>query len=317
MNENDDTSENSKLTSPKIHPIIIYPYTQSKDYSDLKALYENLVRPLYENNQVYAKPITVMNRQTFYNNARYKFEDDWNKTFISFIDDYVKEYSDLLESWSVDSCQMWLDGFGKAFDDTKSGEDVYWLIPGDFNYAAPEGQEVIKELYKLPDAVLNHDQDFCLGEIEVDINSSKQLIDTYGTYGLLYNWFPFEAQEIRKITSKPRSEFFAIRHSFLREILRQRWFAYEQTIVILLHGIVGKKRIHTEELTNITDLPQGRDTLSAAMQQVERTERALKLFWREKNEKDGDWPDVFRKLDSQSEQIRGAALVILENLLRN
>ena len=308
--------EVSKKGKARIHPIIVYPYTQSKDYSDLKALYNNLVRPLSEDNKNYARPITVMNRQTYYNNARYKFDDKWNKKFESFITDYVRKYSDLLDSWSVDSCQMWLDGFGKAFDETTNGEDVYWIIPGDFNYSTSEGKEVISELRKLPDAVMNHEQDLCIGEIEVDINSSKQLIDTYGTYGLLYNWFPYEAQEIRKITSKPRSEFFAIRHSFLREVLRQRWYAYEQTIVILLHGIVGKKRIHTVELTNITDLPQGRDTLSAAMQQVERTERALKLFWREKNERDGDWPDIFRKLDSQSEQIRGSALVILENLLR-
>lgn len=315
MSKNQKT-ESVKKRKPRIHPLVIYPYTQAKDYSDLRALYDNLIRPLSEDHETYAKPITIMNRQTYYNNARYKFDDKWNKEFIQFINDYVEKYSELVNSWSVDSCQMWLDGFGMAFDKNSSGEDVYWLIPGDFNYSTKEGNEVIHELRKLPDAVLNHDQDLCLGEIEVDINSSKQLIDTYGTYGLLYNWFPFEAQEIRKITSKPRTEFFAIRHSFLREILRQRWFAYEQTIIILLHGVVGKKRIHTINLTNITDLPQGRDSLAAAMQQVERTERALKLFWREKNERDGDWPEVFRKLDSQSEQIRGAALVILENLLR-
>ncbi len=52
------------------------------------------------------------------------------------------------------------------------------------------------------------------------------------------------------------------------------------------------------------------------MQQVVRTERVLKLFWRENTEKrDTQWPEIFRKLDAQSEQIRGAALVILQNLL--
>ncbi len=55
----------------------------------------------------------------------------------------------------------------------------------------------------------------------------------------------------------------------------------------------------------------------SAMQQVERTERVLKLYWREINEpQDPQWPDKFRKLDFQSEQIRAAALVILEQILR-
>jgi len=141
------------------------------------------------------------------------------------------------------------------------------------------------------------------------------LIDTYGTYGLLYNWFPHEAQRIRKITDKPRSEFFAISGSFLKEILMQRWYAYEQTIVILLKAISSDKRIHKEKLGDITDLPQGRDTLAAAMQQVERTERVLKMVWRERNEQQAGWTERFRVLDQQSEQIRAAALVILKNLL--
>ncbi len=120
---------------------------------------------------------------------------------------------------------------------------------------------------------------------------------------------------IRNRTDKPRTEFFAISHGFLREVLRQRWFAYEQTIIILLQAVLGRKRIHTTKLGSISDLPQGRDTLAAAMQQVERTERVLKLFWRERNQQQSDWSERFKKLDSQSGQVRAAALVILENLL--
>ena len=44
----------------------------------------------------------------------------------------------------------------------------------------------------------NCEQDMCIGEIATDHNNSKQLIDTYGTFALLYNWFPAEAQEIRQ-----------------------------------------------------------------------------------------------------------------------
>lgn len=258
-----------------------------------------------------------MNRQTFYTNSKFKFDQNWNDTFLQFRSNWVEKHSDIIDAWCVDTCQMWLTGFGHAYDQGHKQEDVYWLIPGDFDYGTEVGEDVLKELERIPDAVANHEQDLCVGEISVPVDSSKQLIDTYGTYGLLYNWFPHEARRLRMITDKPRTEFIAIRHSFLRSMLQQRWYAYEQTIVILLHGIIQKKRICKIPLGRITDLPQGRDTLAAAMQQVERTERVLKLFWREKNEGQiPQWPETFRKLDLQSEQIRGAALVILENLLQ-
>lgn len=315
----DPASQSNPGAKPKIHPIIIYPYSQPNNYGDLTALYE-FVASLKNEPEKYEKPITVMNRQTYYTNARFKFNDDWNKEFIDFREKIVAENSRIVDAWSVDTCQMWLAGLGEAYDAKRTGEDVYWLIPGDFNYGTyrnkEDGEPVFGKLKTLPDAVLNHEQDLCVGEITVSPSSSKQLIDIYGTYGLLYNWFPQEAQEIRRITDKPRTEFYAIRHSFLREVLRQRWYAYEQTIVILLHGVIGKKRIAKVPLGDISDLPQGRESLAAAMQQVERTERVLKLFWREQNEQESDWPDRFRKLDAQSEQIRGAALVILQNLLR-
>lgn len=311
-----------------VHPIIIYPFSQPSSYEDLIALYEGLVRKLAENDTEYsgrlaergaqyAHPVTVMNRQTYHYNARYKFDEKrtWNNNFIKFRNHYVERYSNILDVWSVDTCQMWLHAFGHRYDERKTGEDVYWLIPGDFNYASNAGQEVLKVIEKLPHAVMNRDQDLCVGEITVPVNSSKQLIDTYGTYGLLYNWFPNEAQEMREITDKPRTEFIAIRHSFLRELLRQRWYPYEQTIVILLRGVIGGKRMSKINLGDISDLPFGRDSIAAAMQQVERTERMLKMLWRERNEKEADWPDRFRKLDSQSEQIRAGALIVLQNLL--
>jgi len=214
---------------------------------------------------------------------------------------------------------MWLSGLGYCFDNTKTEADVYWLIPGDFEYDGPTGGEVLENLALLPEKVFTGECELCLGEVDVSPNSSKQLIDTYGTYGLLYNWFPTEAQRIREKTDKPRTEFFAINHSYLRSVLNRRWYAYEQMIVILLHGMAGPrptKDILNIELGRISDEEQGRDSLSSAMQQVERTERVLKLYWREMWEGRAEWPDTFRKLDAQSEQIRGAALVIFERVLR-
>jgi hypothetical protein len=66
---------------------------------------------------------------------------------------------------------------------------------------------------------------------------------------------------------------------------------------------------------NISDLPTGRDSLSAAMQQVERTERVLKTLWRERYHESAGWSREYRRLEQQSEQILRTGLLIFENLL--
>ncbi|HYI13193.1 MAG TPA: hypothetical protein VEK57_29375 [Thermoanaerobaculia bacterium] len=277
------------------------------------ALYEGLVQKLADDDEKYARPLTVLNRQTAYRNAS-------SNDFTAFLNSHVKAFSDVIDAWSVDTCQMWLAGFGRAFDKKSTVYDVYWLIPGDFDYDSSAGRDVLAVLERIPNEVYTGNAELCLGEIKVPLNSSKQLIDTYGTYGLLYNWFPAEAQGLRTITDKPRTEFFAISHDYLRKALvSQRWYGYEQTIVILLQGMQGvrpMREIRKFELGEIVDEPIGRDTLASAMQQVERTERVLKLYWRElKERQDPLWPDKFRLLDHQSEQIRSAAMVILQQIL--
>jgi hypothetical protein len=297
----------------KIHPIVMYPFAQPRDTRNLVALYDNLVQRLAANADKYTRPRTVLNRQTYHRNRG-------SAEFVSFIEKRVLKFSDVVDTWAVDTCQMWLAGFGRAFDEKSTVYDVYWLIPGDFDYASPSGERVLSEFERIPEEVYSGNAELCLGEISVPLNSSKQLIDTYGTYGLLYNWFPAEAQGLRTITDKPRTEFFAISHDYLKKALvSQRWYAYEQTIVILLQGMQGvrpMREIHKVRLGEIVDEPIGRDTLASAMQQVERTERVLKLYWRElKERQDPMWPDKFRLLDHQSEQIRSAAMVILQQIL--
>ena len=51
------------------------------------------------------------------------------------------------------------------------------------------------------------------------------------------------------------------------------------------------------------------------MQQVERTERVLKTIWRERNQPRVGWTEQYRILESQSEQVRRTAFLILQNLL--
>lgn len=305
--------EVSAPTARRIHPIITYPFSHPRNLRHLEALYSDLVKRIHENESLYAKPVTIVNRQTFYRNLK-------NDGFRDFLRDYVERYSTVLHTWSVDSCQMWLHGFGYAFDNSSTVYDVYWLIPGDFDYADRAGQKVLERFEVIPNLVYTGESELCIGEITVPLNSAKQLIDTYGTYGLLYNWFPAEAQGLRRITDKPRSEFFAIGHDYLKTALvSQRWYGYEQTIVILLQGMQGVRPMRSMrkvELGEITDVPSGRGDLAGAMQQVERTERVLKQYWRElKAPQDPNWPENFRVLDHQSEQIRGAATVILQQIL--
>src|SRR5882762_4932376 len=304
------TTAASKRTSPsgktRIHPVVIYPFKQPSDYRDLEGLYE-LVARLNAEPDKYARPITVMDRKTYY-------AMEQNKAFLSFREKTVARNSDILDAWCVDTCQMWYSGLGMAFE--KGGtEDVYWLIPGDFNYGTPVGMEVLGRLHDLPEIILELGQDLCIGEITTDHNNSKQLIDTYGTFALLYNWFPAEAEEIRQYTERPRSEFFAIRHGFLGEILRQRWFAYEQTVVMLLQAVFSNKQISRFFVGHISDLPEGRESLASAMQQVESTERVLKAMWRERNQSVNGWIERYRTLETHSEQVRRSALTVLQNIL--
>ncbi len=288
-----------------IHPVVIYPFRQPGDYSDLEALYQMIAR-LDADRTRYARPITVLDRKTHYAMGQ-------DKSFLAFRKSVVAKHSEILDAWCVDTCQMWCSGLGMAFEQGGS-PDVYWLIPGDFNYGTRVGQEVLGRLHDLPEIVLELDQDICIGEIATDHNNSKQLIDTYGTFALLYNWFPAEAQEIRRFTERPRSEFFAVRHTFLREALAQRWYPYEQTVVMLLQAVFAKKRITRFFVGNISDLPEGRESLASAMQQVERTERVLKALWRERNVDKPGWVEKYHALETRSGQIRRTGLIILENL---
>ncbi|HOX04084.1 MAG TPA: hypothetical protein P5555_06220 [Candidatus Paceibacterota bacterium] len=290
-----------------IHPVVIYPFQSPDDFRDLEPLYD-LVARLAARPDTYARPITVMDRKTYFRQAR-------RRQFMQFRARTIARCSDLLDAWCVDTCQMWYAGLGMAFEQGGPG-DVYWLIPGDFNYGSRVGQEVLGRLHDLPEICAELDQDVCIGEIAADHNNPKQLIDTYGTFALLYQWFPDEAREIRQFTQRPRSEFFAIRHPFLSDMLNRRWFAYEQTVVILLHAVRGRKQISRFSVGDISDLPEGRESLASALLEVERIERVLKTLWREQHESDRGWSGVYRRLEERSEEVRRTAFGLLETLLR-
>jgi len=299
-------AQRSAASGVKVHPVVIYPFKPVGHYDDLRALY-SLVERLSADRRRYARPITVIDRKTSHAQRR-------AAAFRAFRERIRSRCGEIMDAWCVDTCQMWYAGLGAAFERGKAG-DVYWLIPGDFNYGSHAGHEVLGRLHDLPEIILELDQDVCVGEIETDFNNPKHLIDTYGTFALLYNWFPAEAQEIRQYTEQPRSEFLAVRHEFLGEVLTRRWYPYEQTLVTLLRAVFRQRRISRFFVGNISDLPEGRESLASALQQVERTERVLKTLWRDRHEADPDWVQRYRELEAHSERVRRTALTILQNLL--
>jgi hypothetical protein len=304
------TASASKTTAAKrnllIHPVVIYPFKQPTDYSDLEPLYE-MIAKLDADKERYARPITVMDRKT-------SLAMNSDKEFHEFRRGTVAKHSDVLDAWCVDTCQMWYSGLGAAMDKGEAG-DVFWLIPGDFNYGTQVGKEVLANLWRLPEAVGGKEQDLCIGEITLCVESSKQMIDTYGTFALLYNGFPVEARKIRQLTERPRSEFFAIGHGFLHEVLRQRWYAYEQTTVMLLLDVFGSKRVGQLAVGDISDLPLGKESLASAIIQIERIEWVLKNFWLERNQAMVGLVENYRILKAQSEQVCRTAQILLQNAL--
>jgi len=73
-----------------------------------------------------------------------------NKAFLDFRKNTAAKHSDILDAWCVDTCQMWYSGLGLAFEQG-APEDVYWLIPGDFNYGTAVGKDVLGRLHDLPE----------------------------------------------------------------------------------------------------------------------------------------------------------------------
>lgn len=333
-----------------IHPIIMFPYAySSKSIPHLNKLFyelrrkikimyaattmykwedENSTDELNDESTTYkfVDPIVIINQHTiikaFKGDASNKYQTENKENEISeFISNQGVKTDNIFPVWSTDTCQMWLYGFGKALNQSKGDKDIYWLIPGDFYYASAE-DDFFANLFNIPVRVATESIDMIVGEIKVDATDVKQLIDTYGTYGLLYNWFPEQAITITKITSKPRTEFFAITYQYLVHVIEKRWFGYEQTIIILLRGILkpfkegGTTNIQRQQLGKITDKPGSFNDLPSAMQQIERTERVLKAFYQEIKSKKEDWTIEYLRRDTNSEKIRATALIVLENALK-
>jgi hypothetical protein len=272
-------------------------------------------------------PIVILNRDT-----------ENKKKAQSFLTDprIKKNGISIRRTWSVDTCQMWLSGWGKVLDtDNIKDSDRIVQIPGDLDMVS-EGEDDHDFFNKLGTFMDIRSWDIVVGDFTSgDTFNAKELIDLYGTFALMANWFPEIAQNIRQLPlKKPRSEFLNIRVKTLKELLDHRKFAYEQTLNMLIRSWDSEKKdwkykIKAESLGMLKDdstFRQYRDCLD----QIERTERMLKLLWREINdidekilvtnpqgykEKYQSYIDLYDRLDRRSTSIRENARIIIRNIL--
>jgi|SRR5271157_4477540 len=300
---------------------IIFPY-MTDDPEVLQRLYVTLRKVLDPNIGVLDKgvrPVLVVNKDTILAGHYKKFtdlvEEPGGLELSTSVDVHVV--------WAVDTCQMWLAGFGRILDENPDEGTEHNLatvvqIPGDLK-GLKEPEHFLPRMRSLSTSVQSGDFDLAIGDFDLAMQDAKYLIDVYGTYPLLFNWFPEEAGELlgEKHLQRPRSEFLAVSIRFLKRMLQRRKFAYEQTLAFLIYALSDTERKWEIGSTNLGELKdyEEKRRFREATDQIERTERVLKLLWRERG---GDRFSVseYEKLDRRSTAIREAAMVYLENVLK-
>jgi hypothetical protein len=264
--------------------------------------------------------LVVINKDT---ESRSKQGHGLCDTFKEKIQD--ARYTDRVEPlyvWSVDTCQMWLHGWGHILDHYPGRRIVQ--LPGDLAAVSD------------PDSLFNKLETFItletwpvvVGDFSSnETHSSKDLIDEYGTLPLMANWFPDVARAVsKKRLKRPRTEFLNIDHELLKQLLQKRKFAYEQTLNFLIQ-IWYMNDPHTlDNQIHVFDLGEFRDEegfrkYTDCLDQIERMERMLKMLWREKNKpknqaSEPEFIDRYETLDLRSTSIRENARIIIQNLLR-
>ncbi|MDP2653415.1 MAG: hypothetical protein Q8Q08_05220 [Candidatus Omnitrophota bacterium] len=258
--------ENKKTTSK---PVIIFPY---RGYENNKQCEWYFWWTVDRCKGIDPKPIVVLPRATVI-----------RQDAASFLKDERYKTLEVVQTWSVDTCQTWLAGWGHVLDHYPEAERIV-QIPGDLDYV----NEDVKFYDNLGGFIEATSSDIAIGDFGTgDKYSAKSLVDTYGSYPLLANWFPEISRSIRSLPlHRPRSEFLNIKTSVLRDLLiNNRNFAYEQTLNFLIKSwsydqAKWKHQISTYPLGSLSDNKSFRD-YRTCVDQIERIERMLSLLWRE------------------------------------
>jgi len=296
----------------KTKTIIIFPYSGYKADEERELLFWDIVK-CCNNSACDEKPIVILNVDTERSgNAAHFLKDERSTTNI-----------EVHRVWSVDTCQMWLSGWGYVIDKRKYSRIVQ--LPGDIDSVANK-----KDFFnKLGGFIaLGDPYDFIIGDFSSgETFNAKDLIDTYGTYPLLANWFPEITRKILQLPLKrPRSEFLNMRVDKLSLLLKGRKFAYEQTLNMLIHSCDSQKEdwiynIRSFSLGDLMDDSSVRK-YKECLDQIERMERMLKLLWRELHEPNtptdssyDTFLNYYNELDKRSTAIRDNSRIIIRNLL--
>lgn len=218
------------------------------------------------------KPIVALSRDTVIRGEA-----------ISFLKDPRFKTLEVLEVWSVDTCQTWLAAWGHILDFYPETERIVTL-PGDIDFV----HEDLAFYENLKRFVESSDSDIAIGDFRTgDKSSAKGLVDTYGTYPLLANWFPEISKNIRAMPLiRPRSEFLNIKTPILRDLLiNNRKFSSEQTLNFLIKSwdhaeAVWRHKVTSMQLGTLSDIKSFRD-YRGCVDQIERLEWMLSLLWRE------------------------------------
>lgn len=295
--------------------VIPFPYSGYEADSPREANFRDVVEKCHTATGTI--PIVVLNRDT-----------EERGTAKTFLEEFGKSGSvEIVRVWSVDTCQMWLAGWGYVLDQYPMTARIA-QVPGDIELIEHKKSffaNLINFLQASHPAVIVGD--FATGQHL----SAKDLIDLYGTLPLLANWFPEVSRGILEIPlSKPRSEFLNVKREVLRALLKTRKFAYEQTLNMLIRLWHPKELRWTHGIARY-DLGVVRDDSAYreyrdCLDQVERTERMLRLIWREIRENREPKPlegskeyEAYIKeyidLDQRSTAIRETAIITIRNLI--
>jgi hypothetical protein len=259
--------EISKIVKSK--PIIIFPYQGYENNEQCEWYFWWTVERCKE---IDPEPIVMLCRDTVLRGDA-----------ASFVKDERYETLEVIQTWSVDTCQTWLAGWGHVLDNYPDAERII-QIPGDIDYV----DEDVAFYDNLRAFIGITSADIAIGDFRTgDQYSAKSLVDTYGTYSLLANWFPEISRSIRSLPlNRPRSEFLNIKTSVLRDLLvNNRNFAYEQTLNFLIKcwnydEAKWRYNISVSCLGNLSDNKSFRN-YRTSIDQIERIERMLSLLWRE------------------------------------
>lgn len=250
-------------------PVIIFPY---RGYENNKQCEWYFWWTVERCKEIDPKPIIMLPRDTVIRGDA-----------ASFVNDERFDTLEVVQTWSVDTCQTWLAGWGYVLDNYPEVERIV-QIPGDLDYV----NEDVAFYDNLSEFIKTTSSDIAIGDFGTgDKYSSKSLVDTYGSYSLLANWFPEISKSLRSLPlHRSRSEFLNIKTSVLRELLiNNRNFAYEQTLNFLIKSWDFEEKkwrynISISPLGSLSDNKSIRDYRSC-IDQIERIERMLSLLWRE------------------------------------